>query len=211
MEVNYFGMVRVAKACLPLLKQAAIARTKPKEGDAAAYDAAKARPAPRIVNITSCAGLMAVPFLSPYCASKHACEAWSACLRMELKAWGIHVSTANPSFHRTPLLAKGAGAIGRTWAKTGEPTKAQYGEAYFEMASTLSPELMYRHCWDPSNVVNDLAYAVQVAKPRPQLLVGLDAKCVIPLVRMLPSWLNERMTTTLGFWKMPTVAALKKA
>lgn len=30
------------------------------------------------------------------------------------------------------------------------------------MANTLSPELMYRHCWDATNVVNDLAYAVQV-------------------------------------------------
>jgi len=46
---------------------------------------------------------------------------------MELKAWGIHVTTANPSFHRTPLLVKGSGAIGRTWARTDEKVKAQYG------------------------------------------------------------------------------------
>jgi len=49
----------------------------------------------------------------------------------------------------------------------------------------------------------------QVAKPRPQLLVGLDAKTVIPLCRQLPNWLSEGLTTTFGFWKMPALAALK--
>jgi len=58
-------MVRVTKACLPFLKESAIARSKAATGKS---------PAPRIVNITSCAGLMSVPFLSPYCASKHAAE-----------------------------------------------------------------------------------------------------------------------------------------
>ena len=66
MEVNYYGMVRLTKGCLPLLKAAAVARAR---GGAGAPSHA-----PRLVNVTSCAGLMPVPFMSPYCASKHAAE-----------------------------------------------------------------------------------------------------------------------------------------
>jgi len=58
-------MIRVVKACLPFLKESAIARSKAVLGK---------RPAPRIVNMTSVAGIIAAQFLSPYCASKHAAE-----------------------------------------------------------------------------------------------------------------------------------------
>jgi len=62
---------------------------------------------------------------------------------MELKAWGIHVTTANPSFHRTPILTKGEGAIGRTWAGTDERVKAQYGA--LRRAKVLSSTLYPRY------------------------------------------------------------------
>lgn len=71
MEVNFFSVVAVVKACLPLLKQA--------KG--------------RIVNVTSFAGLFhGAPCMSAYCASKHASEAFTTSLRLEIKGWGIKVS-----------------------------------------------------------------------------------------------------------------------
>lgn len=70
MEVNFFSVVAVVKACLPLLKQA--------KG--------------RIVNVTSFAGLFyGAPCMSAYCASKHASEAFTTSLRLEMKGWGIKV------------------------------------------------------------------------------------------------------------------------
>ena len=90
MDVNYFGMIRVTKALLPLLKEQAQAPS--------AAPRAASRAAPRVVNVTSMAGLMPVPFMSPYCSSKHAAEAFSACLRTELQAWGVLVATVNPRY-----------------------------------------------------------------------------------------------------------------
>ena len=63
MNVNYFGLIRLTKACVPLLKQAA-----------KATHAAKSGSKPRVVNMTSSAGLVVAPFMSPYCGSKHAAE-----------------------------------------------------------------------------------------------------------------------------------------
>lgn len=59
MEVNLFGMVRVTKACLPLLK---LTRG-------------------RIVNVTSAAGRLALARKGPYDSSKFAAEAFSDIIR----------------------------------------------------------------------------------------------------------------------------------
>ena len=58
-----------------------------------------------VVNIASFAGLMAVPFGSVYCASKHAVVAISETLRAELDMMGlsIGVTVVCPGLVRTPL------------------------------------------------------------------------------------------------------------
>lgn len=74
MEVNFFAMVAMTKACLPLLKQC---------------------PGARVVNVTSFAGLFyGQPCMAAYGASKHASESFSTSLRHELKGWGIKVQYA---------------------------------------------------------------------------------------------------------------------
>jgi NAD(P)-dependent dehydrogenase (short-subunit alcohol dehydrogenase family) len=70
LEVNVIGAVAVTQAFLPLLR----------------------RCRGRIVNVGSIGGRIAQPMLGPYNASKFALEALSDSLRMELGAWGIHVS-----------------------------------------------------------------------------------------------------------------------
>lgn len=58
-----------------------------------------------VVNIASLAGLMAIPFGSAYCASKHAVVAVSETLRAELDMMGlpIGVTVVCPGYVRTPL------------------------------------------------------------------------------------------------------------
>jgi NAD(P)-dependent dehydrogenase (short-subunit alcohol dehydrogenase family) len=78
MEVNFFGLVSVTKACLPLLK------------------ASKGR----IVNVTSIAGIFpGAPQMSAYSASKHAAEAFSSSLRYEMMGWGVKVVTVRLYLH----------------------------------------------------------------------------------------------------------------
>ena len=89
-EVNVFGPLRVAQAFLPLL---------------GADRALKGAPG-RIVNISSVAGRIALPFSGPYAMSKHALEAFSESLRRELIVHGVDVIVVGPGAIRTPIWSK---------------------------------------------------------------------------------------------------------
>lgn len=89
-EVNFFGLLAVTQAFLPLL---GARRNCP-------------HPPGRIVNISSVSGRMASPFLAPYAASKHALEALTDSLRRELLIYGIDVISVQPGPIRTPIWDK---------------------------------------------------------------------------------------------------------
>jgi NAD(P)-dependent dehydrogenase (short-subunit alcohol dehydrogenase family) len=73
--INFFGVVRMTRAFLPLLK--------------ASDDA-------RIVNISSIFGIIAPPGQTAYCASKFAVRGFSESLRHELKDTNIGVTVVHP-------------------------------------------------------------------------------------------------------------------
>ncbi len=169
---------------------------------------AKEEAAPRIINITSVAGLLPVPFMAPYCGSKHAAEAFSGALRMELMSWGVKVVTANPSFHRTPLVLGGASTVVRCWNGVDKATQAEYGEEYAEAVVAKATTMMSSMSWESSNVTRSLQDAVSLYRPRSQLLVGSDARTVMPLLRQLPSWVAEGLNWRHSFGHLPVLAAL---
>jgi NAD(P)-dependent dehydrogenase (short-subunit alcohol dehydrogenase family) len=55
-----------------------------------------------VVNVTSFLAVGSVPFAAAYCASKHALDAYSDCLRLEYTG-RISVSTVRPGYVRTPI------------------------------------------------------------------------------------------------------------
>ncbi len=89
-EVNLFGVIATTQAFLPLL------------------GAGRSGPTPpgRIFNISSASGQLAAPFMGPYCASKHALEAFSHSLRRELLIYGIDVIIIGPGMIKTPIWDK---------------------------------------------------------------------------------------------------------
>ena len=89
-DVNLFGVIAVTKAYLPLL--GAVKNYSGKPG--------------KIMNISSVSGVLAFPFLSPYCASKFALEAFSDSLRRELFIYGIDVIKIAPGAIKTPIWKK---------------------------------------------------------------------------------------------------------
>jgi 3-hydroxybutyrate dehydrogenase len=197
MEVNYFGVIRLTKACLPFLKDVAIANR------------GSSQPAPRIVNVTSIAGLVPSPFMSSYCATKHAAEAFTSSLRMEMKSWGIHVVTLNPTVHRTPIASGAAATIQRCWHKADEATRVQYGDQYVHQVASSSLALIDQATWNPMNVVNRMEDAVSLYRPRSQYLVGMDALCIMSLTRQFPTWLSEFFIELSMTIFLPKPAAMK--
>ena len=87
-ETNFFGLVGFTKKVLPLMM---IQRNGVGLGVGAA----------RIVNVSSLAGLISLPLIGAYSAAKHALEAISDALRMELWDTNIKIITINPGVIET--------------------------------------------------------------------------------------------------------------
>lgn len=75
-DVNLIGLVGVTQAVLPGMRKSGRGR---------------------IVNVSSVAGILSLPFLGIYCASKFALEGLSDALRLELRPFGIEVALVEPA------------------------------------------------------------------------------------------------------------------
>lgn len=89
-EVNYFGLIAVTKAFLPLL-----GATKERTFDPG-----------KIINMSSVASKRAMPFMTPYSSSKAAVDSFTEGLRRELLVYGIDVVSINPGPVHTPIWDK---------------------------------------------------------------------------------------------------------
>lgn len=93
MEVNYFANINFTKAIIPHFIER-------KKG--------------QIVGISSILGEIGLPFVGPYCASKHALNGYYNSMRYDLEKLGIEVSIISPGFIKTEITKKsltGSGAV----------------------------------------------------------------------------------------------------
>lgn len=79
-DVNVFGVMRVTKAVLPVMRRQASGR---------------------IINISSVLGLIPSPYNAIYSSSKHAIEGYSESLDHELRTLGIRVVLVEPGYTNT--------------------------------------------------------------------------------------------------------------
>jgi NAD(P)-dependent dehydrogenase (short-subunit alcohol dehydrogenase family) len=85
-DANYFGMVRVLRAALPVLR---------KQGGG------------HILGVSSGLGITALPLIGFYCATKWAVEALHESLAQEVKAFGIKVTLIEPGAYATDFGKSG--------------------------------------------------------------------------------------------------------
>jgi len=89
-DVNVCGVVRTSQAFMPMLGADHERTGKPG----------------KIINMSSVAGKISVPFMGPYSISKHAVAAMSNAMRVELLLHGIDVVVVEPGPVKTPIFAK---------------------------------------------------------------------------------------------------------
>lgn len=169
LEVNVIGQIAVTRAFLPLLR--------------------KARG--RIVNMSSIAGRMALPFLGPYSASKYALEAMTDSLRLELLPWGITVSLIEPGPVQTPIWEKTREAAG----KTARNYPAQAFELYGPALSAFgdAAEKAAQGGVLPQAVVRAVEHALFARKPKIRYVVGRRAQLQAFLKRILPDRMLDKL------------------
>ena len=116
MDVNFFGTIRCIKGFLPILKRQA---------------ATGSHTQARVVNMISSAGFFAGGIVSTaYESSKHAVDAYTTNLRLELSSFGIKVVALNPGMHKTPLAEGKAIAMNmkKIWGNMSTERREEYGE-----------------------------------------------------------------------------------
>jgi NAD(P)-dependent dehydrogenase (short-subunit alcohol dehydrogenase family) len=162
-ETNFFGPIEVMKAVLPQmrLQQSGL-----------------------IINITSIAGYMGLPYRSIYSASKGALELITEALRMEVKSFGIQITNIAPGDFATNIAA------GRFHAPVIK------GSAY-EVSYGNNLKTMDEHVDSGSNP-NEMAEAVYavIQNPNPKIHYKVGAfmqKFSIVLKRVLPDKMYEKM------------------
>jgi short-subunit dehydrogenase len=84
-DTNLFGAIECMQIVSPILKQ---------------------QRSGAIINISSMAGLVSVPYMSAYGATKHALNCVSHAARLELAPYGVHVNTVCPGYVKTEFNAR---------------------------------------------------------------------------------------------------------
>lgn len=162
-ETNYYGPVRVIKAVLPYMR-------KQQSG--------------LIINVTSIAAYMGLPYRGFYSASKAALEVTTEALRMEVKQFGVELTNVAPGDFATNI------ASGRYHAPLleGSPYKEAYG-------NTL--ELMNTHVdsgKNPDEMGEAIYKIIQSKKTNVSYKVGsVMQKFSVVLKNNLPGSVYENM------------------
>jgi short-subunit dehydrogenase len=162
-DTNVFGAIDVMKAVLPQMR-------KQKSG--------------MILNVTSIAGYMGLPFRGLYSASKGALELITEATSMEVKNLGIKVINVAPGDFATNIAA------GRF--HTPVLQKSAYKEKY-----QMNLDLMDAHVddgMDPIEMAKAVYKIINTKKPKIHYKVGdFMQKFSIVLKRMLPDRIYEKL------------------
>ena len=158
MNTNFFGMVRVIRRVLPLMR---------------------AQGHGKIILFSSINGVLGIPFQAAYTASKHAIEGFAEALRMEVKPFGISVCVVEPGDHRG-----GSNAYRRHAALTD--AHSPYAAAYQSTVSKIAHDEQTGS--DPDALGLRIAHALQKKRLPCKLLIAAPSqKMAVLLHKLLPA------------------------
>ncbi|MFL5381801.1 MAG: SDR family oxidoreductase [Longimicrobiaceae bacterium] len=164
-DTNFFGVLRVCRAVLPSMRE---------------------RKRGTIVNVSSIAGLVSLPFQAFYSASKFALEGMTEALRMEVRPFGVHVVLVEPGDTRTKFTAN------RRKTEAALCEHSPYRPAFNEAMGVAESEELAGV--DPVPVAKVVARVVHASAPDLRYTVGPTMQRLAPLIRgVLPHSVYETL------------------
>ena len=162
-ETNFFGPLAMVQQVLPLMRM---------------------RGKGTIINITSIAGYMGLPFRGGYSASKGALNIVSEALRMEVAGQGITVMTLAPGDYATDIASR----------RHHEPVlqNSPYEKPYQKSLDLINTHVDSGN--DPIEIAYKVASLLKQKKPNPHHLVGsFLQKISLSLKKLLPQKAYEKL------------------
>jgi NAD(P)-dependent dehydrogenase (short-subunit alcohol dehydrogenase family) len=161
-NTNVFGVLRVCRRVLPLMRRAG---------------------GGLIINVTSIAGQLSLPFQGLYSASKWAVEGLTEALRVEVRPYGVRVVLVEPGDFRTGLTAARHAAVPDDSAYATTARRAIGIAAADERAGA-----------DPGDVARLIGRILVTRRPKLRYVVGpADEVWLMRLRHVLPArWLIAR-------------------
>ena len=158
-NVNFFGMVRMNRAVLPLMRQ--------QRGG-------------RIVNLSSVAAPVPIPFQTYYSAGKAAVNSYTMALSNEVKPFGITVCAVMPGDIKTGFTSARQKNIAGDDIYGGRITRSVAGMEKDEQTGM-----------DPAKAGAFIASVALKNSRKPLYTIGFGYKCAVFLTKILPArWLN---------------------
>lgn len=137
-----------------------------------------------IINITSIAGYMGLPFRGIYSASKAALEIVTESYRLETKSFGVHFTTLAPGDFATNI------ASGRYHTPVYD--NSPYRVAYSNTLTAIDADV--DSGGDPMDVGKKIAKIIETKNPKPHYKVGsFLQKISLTLKNVLPGLWFERL------------------
>lgn len=168
MNTHFWGTLHCTEAVLPHMRQ---------------------RRGGRIINIASIGGLVAVPHLAPYAASKFAVVGYSDAIRSELASSGIRVTTVCPGLMRT------GSAINAQIKGKHEAEFAWFGVLSSMPLISIAADRAARKILEAGR------------RGRPHLTITPQARLMAVLDRLLPNTTARLMTMTASMLPGPAGAS----
>ncbi len=180
MEVNYVGPVELARLVLPSMRR---------------------KRAGRIINVSSVGGMMAMPTMAIYSASKFALEGATEALYYEVKPWRIKVSLIEPGFVHSTSFEN----VRHTAAS--QRSEDDLAEAYHKHYEHMAPFIARLMRWaraTPDSIARRVVKLMHRRWPPLRVPVTLDARLFSSLRRWLPRsvyhWLLYRSLPGVKQW-----------
>ena len=153
-DVNFFGTVNMCKAVLPYMRKNSFGH---------------------IVNISSVAGELPIPFQTFYSATKASIESFTAGLSMEVKPFGIKAVCVLPGDTKTGFTSS---------REKNEADDASYGKRVSNSVGQMEHD--EQHGMTPESVAKVICKALYKKNPKPINVVGFKYKFFIFLTHILP-------------------------